>query len=124
MNLVSIKRTYALFIHKFKGEWKPWTKGMISDRMHKFGEIIGLPDFHPHCMRKTSINKIYEDTGDLNLASQWANHRSSAVTQQSYIRPVSKSELRNKLKLLKFKNAMVTRILSLSIGTTTLAGPV
>ena len=54
-------------------------------------------------MRKTSINKIYEDTGDLNLAAQWANHKSSAVTQQSYIRPVSKSELRDRLKLLKLK---------------------
>lgn len=93
----------ALFIHKFKGEWLPWTKGMIQDRMKKFGEIIGLSDFHAHCMRKTSINKIYEDTGDLNLASQWANHKSSATTQAAYLRPVSKSELRDKLKLLKFK---------------------
>ena len=54
-------------------------------------------------MRKTAINKIYEDTGDLNLAAQWANHKSSAVTQASYIKPVSKSELRDKLKLLKVK---------------------
>lgn len=93
----------ALFIHKYKNEWKPWTKGMISDRMRKFGKIIDIDDFHTHCMRKTSINKIYEDTGDLNLAAQWANHKSSAVTQQSYIRPVSKSELRDRLKLLKLK---------------------
>ena len=95
----------ALFIHNFKGEWIPWTKGMISDRMHKFGKIIGLEDFHCHCMRKTAINKIYEDTGDLNLASQWANHKSSATTQAAYLKPVSKSELRDKLKLLKFKQA-------------------
>lgn len=54
-------------------------------------------------MRKTAINKIYEDTGDLNLASQWANHKSSATTQAAYLKPVSKSELRDKLKLLKFK---------------------
>ena len=93
----------ALFIHKYKDEWKPWSKTMISDRMHKFGEIIGLSDFHPHCMRKTAINKIYEDTGDLNLASQWANHKNSSTTQMAYIKPVSKTELRDKLKLLKFK---------------------
>ena len=73
---------------------------MIYNRMHRFGKIVGLDDFHPHCMRKTAI---YEDTGDLNLASQWANHRSSAVTQQSYIKPASKSDLREKLKILKFK---------------------
>ncbi len=93
----------ALFIHKYKGEWKPWTKGMIYERMVKFGKIIGLNDFRPHCMRKTSINNIYEITGDLNLASQWANHKSSAVTQQAYIKPASKSDLREKLKLLKAK---------------------
>lgn len=27
----------ALFIHKYKDEWKPWTRSMITDRMHKFG---------------------------------------------------------------------------------------
>lgn len=71
--------------------------------MKKFGQIIGIPDFHTHCMRKTSINQIYEETGDLNLAAQWTNHKSSAVTQASYIKPVSKSDLRDKLKLLKVK---------------------
>ena len=93
----------ALFIHNYQGKWIPWSKGMISDRINKFGKIIGLDDFHPHCMRKTAINKIYEDTGDLNLASQWANHKNSATTQAAYLKPVSKSELRSKLKLLKFK---------------------
>ena len=82
---------------------------MITDRMHKFGEIIGIEDFHPHCMRKTAINKIYEDTGDLNLASQWANHKSSATTQAAYLKPVSKSELRDKLKLLKFKQQEIEK---------------
>ena len=99
----------ALFIHKYKDEWKPWTRSMITDRMHKFGEIIGIEDFHPHCMRKTAINKIYEDTGDLNLASQWANHKSSATTQAAYLKPVSKSELRDKLKLLKFKQQEIEK---------------
>lgn len=94
----------SLFIHKYKGEWKPWTRGMIYERMVKFGKIIGIPDFHTHCMRKTSINSIYETTGDLNLASQWANHKSSATTQSAYIKPISKSDLRDKLKQLKNKN--------------------
>ena len=93
----------ALFIHKYKDKWLPWTQGMIHDRMRKFGRIIGIPDLHCHCIRKTSINKIYEDTGDLNLASQWANHKNSSTTQMAYIKPVSKTELRDKLKLLKFK---------------------
>lgn len=95
----------ALFIHKYKGKWIPWSDGMIYERMVKFGKILDIPDFHTHCMRKTAINQIYETTGDLNLASQWANHKSSAVTQASYIKPASKSDLRNKLKLLKAKQA-------------------
>ena len=93
----------ALFIHFHNGKWKPWGRDMIGNRMRKYGKIIGIDDFHTHCMRKTSINQIYEQTGDLNLASQWANHKSSAVTQQAYIRPVSKADLREKLKLLKAK---------------------
>lgn len=93
----------ALFVHKYKDVWKPWEQGMIHDRMRKFGEIIGISDFHCHCMRKTAINQIYEQTGDLNLASQWANHKSSAVTQMAYIRPQSKSDLREKLKVLRVK---------------------
>lgn len=93
----------ALFIHKYKDKWIPWTQGMIHDRMRKIGKVIGLEDFHCHCMRKTAINKIYEDTGDLNLASQWANHKSTSVTSQSYVRPASKADLREKLKILKFK---------------------
>ena len=93
----------ALFIHFHNGQWKPWGRDMIGTRMRKYGKIIGIDDFHTHCMRKTSINQIYEQTGYLNLASQWANHKSSAVTQQAYIRPVSKADLREKLKLLKAK---------------------
>lgn len=36
----------ALFIHKYKDKWVPWTQGMIHDRMRKIGKIIGLEDFH------------------------------------------------------------------------------
>ena len=99
----------ALFVHKYKGKWIRWSRGMIYDRVKKFGEIIDIPDLHPHCMRKTSINQIYEETGDLNLASQWANHVSSATTQASYIKKASKSDLREKLKLLKAKQQDVIR---------------
>lgn len=96
--------TDALFIHYTKKDgWIPWKRGAIYDRMRKYGKIVGIDDFRPHCMRKTCINQIYEDTGDLNLASQWANHKSSAVTQAAYIRPASKSDLREKLTLLKRK---------------------
>lgn len=92
----------ALLIRKTKDGYVPWSRDMIYTRMRKFGEIIGIEDFRPHCMRKTSINQIYEQTGDLNLASQWANHKSTAVTHL-YLRPVSKADLRDKLNLLRKK---------------------
>ena len=95
----------ALFIHKVKDEtYEPLKRGALYQRMVKFGKIIGIEDFRPHCMRKTCINQIYEESGDLNLASQWANHKSSAVTQASYIKPVSKADLRKKLMDIKKNN--------------------
>lgn len=38
-----------------------------------------------------------------------ANHKSSATTQAAYLKPVSKSELRDKLKLLKFKQQEIEK---------------
>jgi len=58
--------------------------------MRKYGNIIGIFDYRAHCQRKTAINSIYQTTGDLNLASQRANHKSTAVTQMAYIKEVTK----------------------------------
>lgn len=93
----------SLFVHFYQDKWKAWSRDMIYTRFKKYGKYIGIDDFRPHCMRKSSINKIYEETGDLNLASQWANHKSTAVTQMAYIKPASKSDLREKLNKLKEK---------------------
>lgn len=94
----------ALFVHCYKGEWIPWSRDIIHRRMRMYGNIIGIPDFRAHCARKTAINSIYRDTGDLNLASQWANHKSTDVTQSAYIEKQSKSALKEKIKKLKEKN--------------------
>lgn len=94
----------SIFTHFYKGEWIPWSRGIIHARMRMYGNIIGLLDFRAHCMRKTSINSIYKETGDLNLASQWANHKSTSVTQASYIQPISKSDLKDKIQQRKAKN--------------------
>ena len=94
----------SIFTHFYEGKWIPWTRGMIHARMQMYGRIIGLSDFRAHCARKTAINSIYKNTGDLSLASQWANHKSTAVTQSCYVEKASKSELRDKINKLKEKN--------------------
>lgn len=92
----------SLFIHKRNGKWESWSRAMFRDRARKIGEIVGIPDFHLHCFRKSCINQIYQQTGDLNLASQWANHKGSDVTKL-YIKPATKAELRQKLLDLRNK---------------------
>jgi integrase/recombinase XerC len=93
----------SLFITKFHGQYKPMTKGTIQERVKKIGEILGLDDFHAHCIRKTKLNDVYVKTGDLTLASELANHKSTEVTRASYIKPQSKAEIRQKIKEMKEK---------------------
>lgn len=93
----------ALFITKHKGSYRPMTKETIQARTKKIGEILGLDDFRSHCIRKTSLNRIYEETGDLSLAAEMANHKSVETTRQSYIRPQSKTEIREKIAKLRAK---------------------
>lgn len=94
----------SLFITKYKGQYRPMTKGTIQERVKKIGVIVGLDDFHAHCIRKTTLNHVYKTTGDLSLAAELANHKSVETTRQSYIKPQSKSEIREKIAKLKQKN--------------------
>lgn len=95
----------SLFITKFHGEYRPMTKSTIQERTKKIGRILGIDDFRSHCIRKTSLNQIYEKTGDLALAAEYGNHRSTETTRQSYIKPKSKTEIREKLnELINQKN--------------------
>lgn len=91
----------ALFITKANGVYRPMTKGTIQSRVKKIGNILGIDDFRSHSIRKTSINQVYESTGDLSLAASMGNHASVETTRQSYIKPQSKAELREKIAELK-----------------------
>ncbi|QWU14444.1 integrase/recombinase XerC [Paenibacillus sophorae] len=93
----------SLFITKYRNEYKPMDKGTIQERIKKIGAIIGLDDFHAHCIRKTQLNSVYEKTGDLSLAAELANHKSIETTRQSYIKPQSKAEVRDKINKMKEK---------------------
>lgn len=87
----------AFFITKFKGKYRQMSKNTIQDRIKKMGYIIGIDDFRAHSIRKTSLNDIYEKTGDLSIAAEYANHKSVETTRQSYIKPKSKAEIREKI---------------------------
>lgn len=93
----------AIFISNYGKEWRPMDKSTLQRRIQKIGTIIGIDDYHSHCNRKSRINLIYEETGDLSVASSYANHKSTDLTKSTYCKPESKSELRKKIEELKLK---------------------
>lgn len=93
----------ALFITKYGKQYKQMAKSTIQSRIRKIGEIIGIFDFHCHNIRKTRLNDVYDETGDLALAAELGNHKSTETTRQAYIKPKSKTEVRDKLNALKAK---------------------
>ena len=95
----------AFFITKYAGEWRPMVKATMQNRIKEIGKIIGLTDFRSHCIRKTKGNLVYEQTGDMSLASELLNHRSLDTTRQSYIKKQSKANLRDKIKKATDKKA-------------------
>lgn len=97
----------SLLITKYNGEYKPMGDSAIRDRMKKYGEIIGISDYRPHCQRKTRLNLVYEETGDLALAAELANHRSTETTREFYCRKQTKAEVMNKINALRSKNSNV-----------------
>jgi len=100
----------AIFLSYYGKQYNKMSKGSLQRRITNIGTIIGLNDFHAHCVRKTSLNSIYEKTGDLSLAAEMGNHRSTETTRQSYIKPKSKSEVRDKIKEMinkKIENKVV-----------------
>jgi integrase/recombinase XerC len=94
----------SVLIVNGRNGWQPMHRNAIHYRMQKFGRIVGIEDFHAHCMRKSKLNNVYDETGDLALAAELANHKSTETTRQSYIKPKSKAELREKINELKEKN--------------------
>lgn len=85
--------------------WGRMGRGAIAKRFRKYGKIVGIPDFRPHCMRKSRLNNIYENTGDLALAAELANHKSTETTRESYIKPKSKTEVRDKIRQIAQQRA-------------------
>jgi len=93
----------AVFISKNNGVWNKSSKLTLYNKIKRFGKIIGIDDFRPHCIRKSRLNNIYEETGDLALAAELGNHKSTETTRSFYTRKKSKSEVRDKINALKNK---------------------
>lgn len=91
----------AFFITKYNGEWRGMSKNAIQARIKQIGFILDLDDFRSHSIRKTALNLAHELTGDLALVAELANHNSIETTQQSYIRPRSKAEIRAELDKIR-----------------------
>ena len=70
--------------------------------LERLGKIIGIDDFHMHCFRKSSIDRVMKLTNDIQIAKEHANHKSTDTTLL-YIKPKSKTEIREKLRELKNK---------------------
>lgn len=93
----------VLFLIKRNGEYRKMSQTSIYMRVRKIGTILNIDDLHPHCLRKTAINKIVDETGDLTIAQEMANHSDISTTQKHYVKPKSKAEIREKLKKLREK---------------------
>lgn len=60
----------SLLITKHNGKYRPMPANTIQSRVKKIGLILGIEDFRSHCIRKTVLNQIYVQTGDLSLAAE------------------------------------------------------
>lgn len=91
----------GIFIIKRDGEYRKMSQTSIYMRVRKIGKILGIDDLHPHCLRKTAINRVVEVTGNLTLAQEMANHSDISTTSKHYVKPKSKTEIREQLKQLR-----------------------
>jgi integrase/recombinase XerC len=97
----------AIFISFYGQHYRQMDKSTLQSRIQKIGTIIGLEDFHAHCIRKTTLNLITEKTGDISLAADLANHKSIETTRSAYVKPKSKSEVMSKIRDLMNKKVEI-----------------
>lgn len=88
----------SIFITLYGKEYRAMGKATISKKLGNMGSIVGIDDFYAHCTRKSRINLIVEETGDLTLAQQFASHESPDTTSRHYLKKKSKAETRKQIK--------------------------
>jgi integrase/recombinase XerC len=80
-----------LFFSRYKGEWRGLSVQSLTVRVRKIGEIIGVGDFRPHCIRKTRLNQVGQK--NINLAKELAHHASLETTSRFYMKRKDESEV-------------------------------
>ncbi len=88
----------ALFISKYDKTYKKMSRGSLQKRIRKIGTIIGLDDFHAHCIRKTASDSMLRQGIDASLVSKYLNHKDISTTLSFYQKPKSSSEIRDEIK--------------------------
>lgn len=94
----------AFFITRYHGQWREMSYGTLQERVRKIGKIVGIDDFYFHTIRKTKLNLLYEQTGNIDMVAEWANHESIETSKKHYIKPKSKAQLRREMRELIKKN--------------------
>lgn len=88
----------SLFITYYEGTYRAMGYGSIQERFSAYGkDILGLERFGMHDGRKTKANLLYEETGDITASQDWLNHNDPTTTMM-YIKPKSKTDLRDSVK--------------------------
>lgn len=88
----------ALFISKYGGQYQEMRKTSLQRRINKIGTIIGLDDFHAHCIRKTSSESMLRKGVEPSLVSKYLNHKDISTTLNFYSKPKSSTEIRDQIK--------------------------
>lgn len=88
----------SMWVTKYRGEWNKTSKGTLQERVKRIGYIIGLDDFHAHCIRKTTCNRLVQSGVDIELCAELLNHKSSETSRKFYVKPKSKSDVRNEIQ--------------------------
>ena len=87
-----------LFVAKYKGTINQMDRGTIRDVIRKIGTLIGIKDLYPHSLRKTSIDRVYKKSNNIELASEHANHHSTSMTKNHYIEAKKSSKKRQEIE--------------------------
>jgi len=94
----------SFFVTRYRNEWQPMSYGTLQARIKRIGQAIGIDDFYFHTIRKTKLNLLYEQTGNIDMVAEWANHESIETSKRHYIKPKSKAELRREMRKLIKEN--------------------
>lgn len=97
--------TDDLLITRYNGTYKPMSRETIRARIKEIGKILGIQDLYPHTLRKTIVN-IMTKLGGIEKGALIAHHKSTTVTKDHYVEPLTELEIREQLMEL---NALVTK---------------